>query len=102
MKPVMVRYKVWPDRAEENVEYVRRVFEELKETGPSGLRYATFRLDDGVTFVHIASVETEDGHNPLSESPAFKAFQEQIRERCEEPPLAQDLTEVGSYGFFED
>jgi hypothetical protein len=100
MKRVLVRYKVKPDRAEENAKYVEKVFAELKNTGPEGLRYATFKLDDGVSFVHIASIETDDGQNPLSESPAFKAFQAEIGERCEEPPVAVDLNEVGSYRFF--
>jgi hypothetical protein len=71
MKGILVRYKVKPDRAEENAIYVGKVFEELKKTAPEGLRYATFKLDDGVSFVHIASIETDDGQNPLPESPAF-------------------------------
>jgi hypothetical protein len=97
MKRVMVRYKVKSDKAEENANYIRKVFEELNNNNPDGLRYASFRLDDGVSFVHIASIETGDGSNPLSESPAFKAFQEGIKDRCEEPPVAVDLHEVGSY-----
>ena len=100
MKRVLVRYKVKPDRAEENAEYVRKVFAELKKTGPEGIRYATFKLDDGVSFVHVASIETDDGHNPLGDSPAFKAFQAEIKERCEEPPVAVDLHEIGSYRLF--
>lgn len=102
MKRVIVRYKVKADRAEENEAYVKKVFEELKQTGPPGLRYATFKQEDGVSFVHIASIETEDGSNPLSETAAFKAFQAEIRDRCEEPPMAVDLFEIGSYRFFGD
>ena len=59
-----------------------------------------FKLDDGVSFVHIASIETEDGSNPLAESAAFKAFQAEISNRCEEPPQALYLNEIGSYRFF--
>jgi hypothetical protein len=54
-----------------------------------------------VSFVHIASIETADGRNPLAQSSAFKAFQAGINDRCEVPPIAVDLTEVGSYRFFE-
>ena len=99
MKRVLVRYKVKAGRAAENEAYIKKVFEELKRTGPEGLRYASFKLDDGVSFVHLASIETEDGSNPLAETAAFKAFQAEIRDRCEEPPLAVDLHEIGSYGF---
>ena len=71
MKTVMVRYKVKPGRAEENMELIRRVFEELAETRPPGLRYASFRMPDGVSFVHVSSVENEAGDNPLTRTAAF-------------------------------
>jgi hypothetical protein len=100
MKRVMVRYKVKADRAEENVDFIKKVFAELKQNSPDGLRYASFQLEDGVSFVHIASIETDDGTNPLSAVSAFKAFQQNIRDRCEEPPVAVELTEIGSYRIF--
>ena len=99
MKKVLVRYKVKADKAAENEAFIRAVFEELKETGPDGIRYASFKQADGVSFVHIASIEAE--RNPLAETAAFKAFQADIRDRCEEPPVAVDLDEIGSYRVFE-
>jgi hypothetical protein len=95
MRQVMVRYKVKPDRVDENEELVRAVYEELAGSAPAGLRYATFRLDDGVSFVHLASVEGE--HNALAESGAFARFQADVRDRCEELPVVTELHEVGSY-----
>lgn len=100
MKRVMVSYRVSPDRAPENEALVRAVYEELRGTQPAGLRYATFKREDGVSFVHIA--ETEDGQNPLSEVKAFKEFQVGVRDRCEEPPVVTELEEVGSYRSFGD
>jgi hypothetical protein len=97
MPHVMVRYRVRPDRVAENEELVRAVFDELAATQPDGLRYATFRLSDGVTFVHVAE-HTED--NPLREVAAFRRFQEGIRERCDDPPVVVDMDEVGSYRAF--
>jgi hypothetical protein len=101
MRRVMVRYRVKPDRVEENEELVRAVYEELGRTKPRGLRYATFKLEDGVSFVHLASVESEDGHNPLSELPAFRAFQRGIADRCDEAPAVTGLRTIGSFGLFE-
>ncbi len=101
MRRVMVRYKVKAGRGEENESHIRKVFGELHHKTPSGLRYASFRLDDGLTFVHIASIETDDENNPLSQSEAFRAFQEGIRDRCEEQPVVVDLNEIGAYRFFE-
>ena len=100
MKTVLVRYKVKADRAAENVAYVKKVFEELKQNSPAGLRYASFTQADGVSFVHIASIESADGSNPLTETAAFKAFQAELGDRCEEPPVAVDLDNIGAYRFF--
>lgn len=99
MKRVMVRYKVKPDQADENQRLVEQVYAELQRNAPAGLRYATFKQNDGVSFVHIASIETESGDNPLSQLPAFKTFQAQIKDRCTEPPVAVDLEEIGAYHF---
>jgi len=98
MSRIMVRYKVKPERAEENEQLVRAVYEELEHSAPAGLRYATVKLDDGVSFVHIAA--TENGQNPLREVKAFQAFQQDIADRCEEPPVARELHEVGSFRFW--
>jgi hypothetical protein len=97
MRRIMVRYKVKPDRAAENEELVRAVYEELDRTRPADLHYATFALEDGVSFVHLSSIDTEDGSNPLTEVEAFARFQEGIGDRCEEGPVVAQLREVGSY-----
>ncbi len=102
MKRVLVQYKVKQDRFEENIKFIKNVFSELKEKSPKGLRYASFYQPDRLSFIHIASIETNDGTNPLSESPAFKEFQKEIKDRCEIPPYAIELSEIGSYKFFEN
>jgi hypothetical protein len=101
MNQVIVRYKVKPDRAAENIELVRAVYDELNRMGPVGLRYATFQLDDGVTFVHIAINETDSARSPLSEVAAFREFQREIADRCEEQPRVSVVSEVGTYRFFD-
>ena len=98
MRQVMVRYKVKPDRAQENVELVQAVYEELHRTAPAGLHYATFALEDGVSFVHLAS--TEDGQHPLSRVEAFARFQAEIADRCVERPVVTELHEIGSFHVF--
>ena len=100
MKRMMVRYKVKADRVAENERYITSVFEQLNREKPPGLRYASFKLDDGVSFMHIVSLETADGSNPLSELSAFKAFTAEVRDRCAEPPVTVELQEVGSYRLF--
>jgi quinol monooxygenase YgiN len=97
MKTVMVRYKTLPAQAAANETLVHAVFDELRARAPGGLRYATYRLDDGVTFVHIATVEST-GDNPLVSLPAFKAFQKQLEDRCVEQPVLTELSAVDAYG----
>jgi hypothetical protein len=97
----MVRYKVKPELAQENERLVRAVYAELEHSAPAGLRYATFKLEDGVSFVHLASIETDDGHNPLRDMDAFKRFQANAGERQDEPAVTTDLREIGSYRLFD-
>ena len=49
MRRVIARYTVKPGQEEVNEKPVRVVYDELHQTQPTGLRYATFRLDDGRT-----------------------------------------------------
>jgi hypothetical protein len=100
VKRVIVRYRVKPDHAAKNVELVGAVYAELHSTRPAGLRYGTFRLEDGVSFVHIA--ETADGSDPLAATEAFREFQTGIRDRCDEAPVVSELQMIGSYGLFGD
>ena len=92
----MVRYKTTAAGGDTNAALVRAVFEELRIRAPGGIRYTSYRLADGVTFIHIASVETPED-NPLTGLPSFKAFQSQLKDRCVEPPVVTELSVVGSY-----
>ena len=96
MRRVVVRYRVKPDQADRNEQLVRAVYEELHRADPAGFRYRTLRLADGVTFVHIAE---GDGASVLPELAAFQEFQRDLAERCDEPPLVLEATEVGSFGY---
>ncbi len=91
----VVRYTTKPGCAGENERLIRAVFAELAGQQPPGLAYASFRLDDGVSFVHVAVLEGED--NPLARTAAFGAFQAGIADRCVQGPAAADAAVVGSY-----
>jgi hypothetical protein len=95
MRTVLVRYKTKEDQAEANAALVRAVFDELAERTPGGFHYVTFRLADGVTFVHLATMESSP--SPLQSLPSFQSFQENIRARCVDPPVLSEATVVGSF-----
>ena len=63
----VIRYKTRPESADENERLIRDVFPELAEQRPPGLHYAAFRLEDGVSFVHVAVID--GATNPLSTTP---------------------------------
>jgi hypothetical protein len=97
MRSVTVRYKVKAGLGDENERLIRAVFEELARDAPAGLRYQSYRLPDGVSFLHVASIDTPDGSNPLLAVEAFKRFTADIAARCDEPPATTQVAEMGSY-----
>jgi hypothetical protein len=97
MRTVLVRYKTLENQTEKNAALVRAVYAELAEKAPPGFRYVTFRMADGVSYVHLATMDGAE--SPLGALPSFQAFQADIRARCVEPPVLSELTVVGSYGI---
>ncbi len=93
----MIRYRTHPEHADENQRLIQAVFAELAEQRPAGVHYTAFRLDDGVSFVHLVSLDGDD--NPLPSMPAFQQFQAGLGERVAEGPSPVGAAEVGSYGI---
>jgi hypothetical protein len=89
----VVRYRVRPGRGDENEAHVRAVFAELRRTSPQDIEYATYRLEDGVSFLHVAT----DATAVLKGLEAFRAFQAGIPDRVEEPPAFTSATLLGEY-----
>ncbi len=98
MKAIVVRYQAKPERADENQQLIEAVFADLEAREPKGFTYKVFRLEDGVSFVHVV-IEHDGVDDPdsLQDVPAFQAFVSGIAERCDVPPLAMGATVVGGY-----
>jgi hypothetical protein len=101
MKRSLIRYKTKPERTEDNERLIKDVFAELQAKSPKGVRYMALKLGDG-TFVHLVSVETTDGSNPIPALDAFRAFQSGIKDRCVEPPQSGEVTIVGNYRMLDE
>ena len=99
MKTILVQYRVKADQADANIALIQAVFAQLASDAPTGIRYASFVQEDGVSFVHIAAVDGPA--NPLTALSAFRTFSEKIKDRCEEPPKSHELREVGAYRLFD-
>ena len=101
MRRTVARYTVKPGAEERNAELVGAVYRELAELRPEGFSYATYRLHDGRSFVHIAEQES-DADSPLPGLAAFRAFQEGIRDRCEWGPVVGAAEVLGRFGTLSD
>ena len=100
MSVLMVRSKVKEDSVAEVEAGIAKVFAAIDEAQPRGVRYTSCKAADGVTF--MALLQLDDGvENPLFGLPAFREFQENLKDWVDGPPAAEQLTVVGSYGFFE-
>ena len=95
MRRVVVRYKLKGDRVSEHEALLTAVFEALAAAQPEGLRYDVLKLDDGVSFTHIATLANEG--NPLVALEAFKRFTANLGERCEVPPSSSVATLFASH-----
>lgn len=97
MTRTIVRYRVRPERVSDNEALIRAVYAELDSRRPGGIAYATYKLADGVSFVHIARSDRPDGANPLTQLASFREFTREVADRCDEPPVVSDVTEIGRY-----
>lgn len=93
----VIQYQTRPEAAEENERLVAQVFAELAAEQPEGLRYASLRLADGVSFVHV--VVSEAGSDALPQLAAFQEFARGLGDRVTGPPARSTADIVGSYGF---
>ena len=97
MKAVVVRYQAKPERADENQKLIEAVFADLDAREPEGFTYKVFRLEDGVSFIHVVIEHDVDEPDSLQEVPAFQAFVADIADRCDVAPVAMGATVVGGY-----
>ncbi|MET0148433.1 MAG: hypothetical protein ABW310_04715, partial [Acidimicrobiales bacterium] len=88
MTTTVVRYEAKPDRADENQQLIEAVFAQLEEREPEGFTYKVFRLEDGVSFIHIVTEHDVDEPDSLQDVPAFQAFVADIADRCTVAPVA--------------
>ncbi len=95
MKTIIIRYKVKEDRVEENINLIKKVFEELKELNPADFKYKSYFLKESGEFVHIAEIYGEE--NPITKVKAFAEFQKDLKDRCIEPPLATTPELIGEF-----
>jgi hypothetical protein len=96
-----VRATLKPEHVADAEAAVRRMFAAIEREGLEGIRYASVRLADGVTF--LALLEVEDGvENPIPGLPEAQEFYASLPGWYAEEPDVVPGTVIGSYRLFSD
>ena len=91
----MITYTVQSEELPEHLALVAEVYADLERLAPAGLRYATYRREDGVSFVELLTGDA--GPGALAGSAAFTRFRSGLDARCEQPPVLTELRPLGAY-----
>jgi hypothetical protein len=78
---------------------LEEVFQALEQARPAGMRYATSRLGDGVTFVALLELDNAED-NPLQALPEYRELLENLPQWQAGPPDVEPMTIMGSYRLF--
>src|SRR4051794_7355632 len=74
MKIVRVQYSTTEKYASTNEENIWQVVNELRKINHPGIKYSTYLLPDGKTFMHFDQFENEEAHQALMALESFKKF----------------------------
>jgi hypothetical protein len=99
MTVLMVRAKVKEEHVADVEAAIGKTFAAIEEAGPTGIRYASLKAADGVTFVAVLEL-AEGVENPLPSLPEFQELQQSLQAWLAEPPTPEPHTVVGSYDLF--
>jgi hypothetical protein len=95
---VITSYKLRPEEVRPTLGRLQAVYDELAAREPSGLRWASFQLSDGVSFLSFVEFEGTPGEAPHHRLEAFREYRSKLDASCEEPPHVEVLREIGSFG----
>ena len=99
MEAIKMQYTVRPEFVEQNKANIRRVIDALRRKPIDGIRYASFTLDDGETFVHFNFFESLEVQARFQALKEFRAFRKALRaSKPVAPPRAERMDLVAS-GF---
>ena len=98
MKIVRVQYTTTPEFAGRNKENIRQVVNELRKINHPGIKYSTYLMPDGKTFMHFDHFDNEEAHNVLTGLESFKKFSDELlASNLEVEPKLELLSLVASH-----
>jgi len=88
----IVRYTVKPEFVSLDEQLTGALFDRVSSEALKGINYATFREQDGRSFVHVFANLAEDSQEILTDLPEFGAFAAGIKQRCDAAPEVARLS----------
>lgn len=100
MTVMTIRANVQREQAGVVESTAKAMFAAINQAQPQGVRYTSYRVGDGATYLVL--LELQDGvvENPLPGIGAFRSFQENLKGWLTEPPVPDQLMVVGEYRAF--
>jgi quinol monooxygenase YgiN len=89
IQAVKVQYTVKENYVDENKKKIADVMEELKAENNANVKYASFLLEDGKSFMHLVFYNSEDAKHLPGDLESFKQFQAGLKENLEVPPKVE-------------
>jgi hypothetical protein len=97
MKIVRVIYTTTKEFAAINQQNIRNVVQELKTLNHPGIKYSTYLMPDGKTFMHFDQFENDEAHKVLESLASFKIFDAALCvSKLEVEPVLELLSLVSS------
>jgi hypothetical protein len=96
---IMLHRKVNEENVADVQASLEKLFQEIDQAQPAGVRYASGTLTDGVTFVALLQVEN-GSDNPLLALPAYGELLKNLEQWAEGPAAMEQMTLIGSYRLF--
>lgn len=102
MKVIRVQYTVKKDYVATNQNNIQQVMSDLRKLNNPSIKYSSFLLEDGKTFMHFAIYPDEATSQIVPSLPSFQKFRSELKaSQPEVPPKAENLSLVASaYDFF--
>jgi quinol monooxygenase YgiN len=82
----LARYRIKADKQDEMVAVLEEFVKTVKENEPNTLRYTAYRLEDGVSFIHIMYFKDEEAEQHHNSTSYLKKFAEILNPNCEQQP----------------
>lgn len=101
MKALRVHYTTTSAFAPINQSNIAGIVKELKELNHPGIKYNTWLLPDGKTFMHFDQFENDEAHEVLTSLASFKKFDAELwASGLESEPVLEQVTLVAATGEF--